>query len=61
MFNGFRTLSASIAIEMSEAARGTTHFRILFLAALVLFAMTFIVNTAAEMIRQRFRRRAYEL
>ncbi len=61
IFNGFRTLSASIAIEMPEAARGTTHYRILFLAALVLFAMTFVVNTAAEVIRQRFRRRAYEL
>ncbi len=61
IFNGFRTLSASIAVEMPEAARNTTHFRVLFLAGLVLFVMTFVVNTAAEAIRQRFRRRAYEL
>jgi phosphate transport system permease protein len=61
LFNGFQTLSAAIATELPEAARGSTHYRVLFLAALVLFGMTFIVNTAAELIRQRFRRRAHEL
>ena len=61
MFNGFQTLSAAIATELPEAARGGTHYRVLFLAALVLFAMTFVVNTAAEIVRQRFRRRAHEL
>ena len=35
--------------------------RTLFLAALALFAMTFVVNTGAELVRQRFRRRAYQL
>ena len=29
--------------------------------ALVLFAMTFVLNTGAEWVRQRFRKRAYEL
>jgi phosphate transport system permease protein len=33
----------------------------LFLAALTLFVMTFVVNTAAEVIRQRFRKRAVSL
>jgi phosphate transport system permease protein len=61
LFNGFQTLSAAIATELPEAARGSTHYRVLFLAALVLFGMTFIVNTAAEVVRQRFRRRAHEL
>ena len=61
IFNGFQTLSAAIATELPEAARGSTHYRVLFLAALVLFAMTFVVNTAAELVRQRFRRRAHEL
>jgi lysyl-tRNA synthetase class 2 len=32
-----------------------------FLAALALFAITFVVNSVAEVVRQRFRRRAYEL
>jgi hypothetical protein len=37
--------------------KGSTHFRTLFLAALTLFAMTFILNTVAETIRLRFRKR----
>ncbi|MFM8890094.1 MAG: ABC transporter permease subunit, partial [Planctomycetia bacterium] len=61
VFNGFQTLSAAIATELPEAARGTAHYRVLFLAALTLFAMTFVVNTAAELVRQRFRRRSHEL
>ncbi len=61
IFNGFRTLSANIAVEMPEAVRDSTHYRILFLAALVLFLITFLVNTVAEIVRQRFRRRFYEL
>ncbi|MEM8930042.1 MAG: ABC transporter permease subunit [Acidobacteriota bacterium] len=61
VFAGFRTLSANIAVELPEAVRGDTHYRTLFLAALVLFLMTFVVNTIAEVIRQRFRKRAYQL
>ena len=61
LFNGFQTLSAAIATELPEAARGSSHYRVLFLAALALFAMTFVVNTVAEIVRQRFRRRAHEL
>jgi phosphate transport system permease protein len=61
VFNGFQTLSAAIATELPEAARGSTHYRVLFLAALVLFALTFVVNTVAEIVRQRFRRRSHEL
>ena len=61
LFNGFRTLAANIAVELPEAVVGSTHYRILFLAALTLFMMTFVVNTIAESVRQRFRRRAFEL
>ena len=61
IFNGFQTLSALIATELPEAVRNSTHFRTLFLAALTLFILTFLVNTVAEWIRMRFRRRAYEL
>ncbi|HEX6862799.1 MAG TPA: ABC transporter permease subunit [Thermoanaerobaculia bacterium] len=56
-FNGFRTLSANIATEIPEAPYGGTLYRTLFLAALLLFAVTFAVNTAAELVRQRLRRR----
>lgn len=61
IFNGFRTLSANIAVELPEAVKDSTHFRMLFLAALVLFAMTFILNTLAETIRQRFRKKAFDI
>jgi phosphate transport system permease protein len=56
-FNGFRTLSANIAVEIPEAPHGGTLYRTLFLAALILFVITFVINTFAELIRQRLRRR----
>jgi len=56
-FEGMRTLAANIAVEVPEAEVASTHYRILFLAALVLFGFTFIFNTAAEVIRQRMRKR----
>jgi phosphate transport system permease protein len=52
-----RTLSANVAVEMPESEVGSTHYRILFLAALVLFMLTFALNTLAEMVRQRLRER----
>jgi phosphate transport system permease protein len=61
IFTGFRTLSANIATELPEAVQDSTHYRTLFLAALTLFAITFVLNTVAEMVRLRFRRRAYQL
>jgi phosphate transport system permease protein len=60
-FNGYRTLSATLATELPEAARGSTHYHTLFLAALLLFAFTLIVNSCAEWVRLRFRKRAYQL
>jgi phosphate transport system permease protein len=42
---------------MPEAVKDSTHYRTLFLAALVLFAMTFVLNSVAEGVRQRFRKR----
>jgi phosphate transport system permease protein len=61
LFNGLRALSANIAVELPEAVVGSTLYRMLFLAALTLFVMTFILNTIAEVIRQRFRKRAVQL
>jgi len=55
IFNGFKTLAANIAIELPEAPKESTHFRILFLSALLLFLMTFVVNTVAEVARVRLR------
>jgi len=57
MFEGLRTLSANIAVEMPESEVGSTHFRLLFLAGLVLFLFTFAFNTLAELVRQRLRQK----
>ena len=57
IFEGMRTLSANIAVELPEAAKGSTHYRVLFLCGLVLFVMTFVINTTAEVVRQHFRKR----
>jgi phosphate transport system permease protein len=55
--NGMRTLSANIAVEIPEAPVGGTLYRVLFLCAVLLFLLTFTVNTAAEVVRQRLRKR----
>ncbi len=57
LFQGMRTFAANIAVEMPESETNSTHFRILFLTALVLFLITFIFNTAAEIVRNRLRTR----
>ncbi len=56
-FQGFRALSANVAVEMPESEVDSTHYRVLFLAAMVLFLATFVFNTAAEIVRQRLRER----
>ena len=61
IFNGFRTLAACIAVELPEAVQDGSLYRVLFLAAMTLFAMTFLINTFAELVRMRLRKRAYEL
>ena len=61
VFSGLRALSANIAVELPEAVKDGTLYRVLFLAALVLFSMTFVVNTIAEVVRLRFRKRASQL
>ncbi|BDU38379.1 ABC transporter permease subunit [Vibrio nigripulchritudo] len=55
IFEGLRSLSATIAIEMPESDVGSSHYRLLFLAALILFMFTFFVNSLAEWVRQRLR------
>jgi phosphate transport system permease protein len=57
IFSGFRALSANIAVELPEAPEGGTLFRVLFLAAFLLFCLTFAVNTVAEVVRLKLRQR----
>ncbi|GEN28561.1 hypothetical protein HVA01_22070 [Halovibrio variabilis] len=56
-FEGMRSMAAAIAIELPEASPGGQTYHLLILAALVLFIFTFLVNTLAEVVRQRLRRR----
>ena len=55
IFNGLRSLSANIAVEIPEAPQGGTLYRVLFLSAALLFALTFVINTVAELLRQHLR------
>ncbi|QXD23011.1 ABC transporter permease subunit [Opitutia bacterium ISCC 51] len=57
IFSGMRTLSANIAVELPEAPYHGTLYRTLFLGALVLFVMTFVVNTVAEVLRDQLKDR----
>ncbi|MCF6149461.1 MAG: ABC transporter permease subunit [Candidatus Kuenenia sp.] len=61
LFNGFRALAANIAVEIPEAPFGGTLYRVLFLASLILFVTTFIVNTLAEVIRQKMKKKYSKL
>jgi phosphate transport system permease protein len=61
VLQGMRTLAANVAIEMPESEVDSTHYRVLFLSALVLFVFTFLLNTLADGVRTRLRRRYQNL
>jgi phosphate transport system permease protein len=42
-----RTMTATIAAEMGEVARGSTHYHVLFIVGLALFIVTFLINLLA--------------
>ncbi len=50
IFRPVRTMTATIAAEMGEVARGSTHYHILFTVGIVLFVVTFIINAIASAI-----------
>jgi phosphate transport system permease protein len=52
---GLRTIAATLAIELPEAAVDGVHYRVLFLAALLLFLITLVFNSAAEWLRHKTR------
>jgi phosphate transport system permease protein len=52
-----RTMTATIAAEMGEVARGSVHYHALFGIGIVLFLLTFLINlTVARAILRRRRR-----
>lgn len=56
LLEGLRAMTANLAIELPEADVNSTHFQLLFFTACILFGFTFLVNTFAELLRQRLRR-----
>jgi phosphate transport system permease protein len=58
IFEGLRSVSASLALELPEAPRNSSHYHVLFVMGLLLFACTFAINTAAELIKDRVKARA---
>ncbi len=48
-----RTIPATIAAELGEAPFGGTHFKALFALGIILFIITFIINTMVEFIKPR--------
>lgn len=51
VFEGLRSVSASLALELPEAPRDSSHYYVLFVMGLLLFGITFVVNTLAEIIK----------
>lgn len=49
-FQPIRTMTATIAAEMGEVASGSTHYSVLFAIGIVLFVITFLINSLATRI-----------
>ncbi len=56
-FNGMRTMSAAIAVEIPEAPVGATLFRVLFLTGFLLFGFTLVLTTLADQVGRIMRRK----
>ncbi len=50
-----RTLTATIAAELGETARGGDHYQVLFVIGMLLFTMTFAVNLTADLVIRGFK------
>jgi phosphate transport system permease protein len=47
-FQPVRTMTATIAAEMGEVAQGSLHYQVLFAIGIVLFLITFAINSLAS-------------
>ncbi|HVV81796.1 MAG TPA: phosphate ABC transporter permease subunit PstC, partial [Kofleriaceae bacterium] len=52
-----RTITATIAAELGETAKGSPHYRILFVLGTLLFAITFLVNLTADLVIRGIKKR----
>lgn len=56
VLDSVRTLTANIAAELGEAPANSEHYQVLFLMGVLLFAITFVVNLAADLVVRGVRR-----
>lgn len=57
LFDSVRTMTGTVAAEMGEVVQGGLHYSVLFTVGLVLFALTFAINLAADLVLERQRKR----
>lgn len=57
VFDSVRTLTATIGSELGETAKGSDHYRALFVIGILLFAITFVVNLSADLVVRGIRKR----
>jgi phosphate transport system permease protein len=58
LFMPARTMTATIAAEMGEVARGSVHYHVLFLIGIGLFMISLVVNVTASAVVFRQRKRS---
>jgi len=57
VLDSVRTLTATIAAELGETARGSDHYQALFAIGVLLFILTFAVNLTADLVVRGVRNR----
>lgn len=57
VFDSVRALTATIAAELGETARGSEHYQVLFTLGIFLFVVTFIINLTADLVVRGVRNR----
>ena len=55
IFDSARPVTATIAAELLEAVFGGHHYRILFMLGTILFAFTFLLNMAGDIVMHRLK------
>ncbi len=58
IFDSVRALTATIAAELGETAVGSDHYQALFTLGIFLFAITFVINLAADLVLRGIRKEA---
>ena len=54
-----RTIPATIAAELAEVVFGSPHYRVLFFLGLLLFLITFVLNSAGSWVITRLKNRLF--